>query len=222
VGAGDSRKVAKTLRDAKNCTKARAFGLRELMLLLRLPRESEVRKFLSEQQNLPFSYSTPGMTRGPASGGFNVDHNRVRLGEGVDTFARAKHALRAWRMFDLGWVRLFWPDSPIEVGTVVAVVVQHLGFWSLNACRIVDVIDEDGPIRKYGFAYGTLPDHMESGEELFSIEWRRDDDSVWYDILAFSKPRHLLARIGYPLSRMMQKRFAKHSLKAMLASTKAG
>jgi uncharacterized protein (UPF0548 family) len=192
------------------------------MLLLRMPRDSEVRKFLSEQQNLPFSYSTSGMTRGPAPGGFNVDHNRVRLGEGADTFTRAKHALQEWRIFDLGWVKLFWPDSPIEVGTVVAVVVRHLGFWSLNACRIVYVIDEDGPVRKYGFAYGTLPGHMESGEELFSIEWRRDDDSVWYDILAFSKPRHLLARIGYPLSRMMQKRFAKHSLKAMLASTKAG
>jgi uncharacterized protein (UPF0548 family) len=192
------------------------------MLLLRMPLEDEVRSFVRNQQDLPLSYPARGMTRGLAPRGFNVDHNRVRLGEGADTFERAKQALCEWRMFDLGWVKLFWPDSPIDVGTVVAVVVRHLGFWSLNACRIVDVIDEDGPIRKYGFAYGTLPDHMESGEELFSIEWRRDDDSVWYDILAFSKPRHLLARIGYPLSRMMQKRFAKHSLKAMLASTKAG
>jgi uncharacterized protein (UPF0548 family) len=191
------------------------------MLLLSMPRDNDLRKFLSEQQNHPFSYSTPGMTRAPAPGGFNVDHNRVRLGEGADTFARAKHALQEWRMFDLRWVKLFWPDSPIEVGTSVAVVVHHLGFWSLNACRIVYVIDEDGPVRKYGFAYGTLPDHMESDEELFSIEWRRDDDSVWYDILAFSKPRHLLARIGYPLSRMMQKRFAKDSLQTMLASTLA-
>jgi uncharacterized protein (UPF0548 family) len=107
------------------------------MLLLKVPRENEVRSFVRDQQDLPLSYPTPGMTQRGAPGGFNVDHNRVRLGEGVDTFARAKHALRAWRMFDLGWVRLFWPDSPIEVGTVVAVVVQHLGFWSLNACRIV-------------------------------------------------------------------------------------
>jgi uncharacterized protein (UPF0548 family) len=191
------------------------------MLLLKVPRENEVRSFVRDQQDLPLSYPTPDMTQRGAPGGFNLDHNRVRLGEGADTFARAKHALQGWRMFDLGWVKLFWPDAPIEVGTVVAVVVRHLGFWSLNACRIVYVIDEDGPIRKYGFAYGTLPDHMESGEELFSIEWRRDDDSVWYDILAFSKPRHLLARIGYPLSRMMQKRFAKDSLQTMLASTKA-
>jgi uncharacterized protein (UPF0548 family) len=191
------------------------------MLLLRMPRDSEIWDFLGKQRNLPFSYTTAGMTRAPAPGGFNVDHNRVRLGEGADTFARAKQALQEWGMFDLGWVKLFWPDSPIEVGTVVAVVVRHLGFWSLNACRIVYVINEDGPVRKYGFAYGTLPGHMESGEELFSIQWRRDDDSVFCDILAFSKPRHILARIGYPLSRMMQKRFAKDSLQAVLASTKA-
>jgi uncharacterized protein (UPF0548 family) len=56
---------------------------------------------------------------------------------------------------------------------------------------------------------------MESGEERFSVEWRRDDDSVWYDILAFSRPRHLLARLAMPLSRSLQRRFARDSLEAM-------
>jgi uncharacterized protein (UPF0548 family) len=191
------------------------------MLFLRKPRDTEVREFLREQQSLPSSYPEQGMTRRPAPAGFIVDHDRIRLGAGPGSFASAKRALQQWRMFDLEWVELMWPDTPIEVGAAVAVAVHQCGLWSLNACRIVYIITEEGCVEKYGFAYGTLPGHMESGEELFSIEWRHDDDSVWYDILAYSRPRHFLARIGYPASRMLQKRFAKDSLQAMLASTSA-
>jgi uncharacterized protein (UPF0548 family) len=55
-------------------------------------------------------------------------------------------------------------DAPIEVGTTVAVLARHHGFRSLNACRIVYLIDEDdGDVRRCGFAYGTLPEHAERG-----------------------------------------------------------
>jgi len=87
--------------------------------------------------------------------------------------------------------------------------------WSLNACRVVYVVDEAHATTRFGFAYGTLPDHIERGEERFLIEWNRTDDSVWYDILAFSQPRHPLVRLGFPVARMMQKRFARDSLAAM-------
>jgi uncharacterized protein (UPF0548 family) len=91
-----------------------------------------------------------------------------------------------------------------------------IGLWWLNACRIVYVIDEGGPVQRFGFAYGTLPGHVESGEERFLIEWDQGENSVWYDILAFSRPRHPLARLGYPFARLMQKRFARDSVKAMV------
>jgi uncharacterized protein (UPF0548 family) len=35
-----------------------------------------------------------------------------------------------------------------------------------------------------------------AGEERFTVEWRCQDDSLWYDLLAFSLPRHPLARLG--------------------------
>jgi len=98
--------------------------------------------------------------------------------------------------------------------------MRHFGFYSLNACRIVYVVDEEGPIERFGFAYGTLGEHAESGEERFTVEWNRDDDMVWYDILAFSRPRQMLARLGYPLSRSLQKKFAKGSKLAMLQSVR--
>ena len=50
---------------------------------------------------------------------------------------------------------------------MVAILARSIGLWWLNACRIVAVVDEDGPVKRFGFAYGTLPDHAGSGEERF-------------------------------------------------------
>jgi uncharacterized protein (UPF0548 family) len=99
---------------------------------------------------------------------------------------------------------------------VVAVVARMVGLWWLKAARVVYVVDEPGPIRRFGFAYGTLPDHAETGEERFLVEWDQASGQVWCDILAFSRPRLLLTRLGYPYVRRVQKRFAKESAAAML------
>jgi uncharacterized protein (UPF0548 family) len=79
----------------------------------------------------------------------------------------------------------------------------------------VYVVDEDGPFQRFGFAYGTLPEHAESGEERFTVKWHKADDAVWYDILTFSRPQQLLTRLGYPVARKLQKRFARDSAAAM-------
>ncbi len=186
-----------------------------LMLLLRTPNQEVIRRFLSGQADQPFSYSEVGASRNAPPPGYTVDHNRIELGRGAEIFARAVEALRRWEMFNLGWVQLYWPDAPVAVGTDVAVLARHLGFYSLNACRVVYVVDDDGPLRRYGFAYGTLPNHAEQGEERFTIEWQ-SDDSVWYDILALSRPNQLLAKVGYPMTRLLQKRFAEDSKRAMM------
>ena len=94
-------------------------------------------------------------------------------------------------------------------------LARILGLWWVNACRIVYLVDEQAPVSRFGFAYGTLPEHAESGEERFTVEWHEDDDTVWYDILAFSRPHQLLARLAYPYVRRLQKRFARDSAAAM-------
>ena len=119
-------------------------------------------------------------------------------------------------MFNVPWLRIYWPTAPIRIGTNVAVSVYHFAFYSLNACRIVYVVDEDGPVKRFGFAYGTLSEHAESGEERFTVEWNRSENQVWYSILAFSVPNKPLAKLGYPLSRMLQRRFREGSKAAML------
>ncbi len=181
------------------------------MYLMERPTDDRVRRFIDAQRQCIVSY-------GDLSG-FKLDRNRVQLGTGAAVFERARAAITHWKMFDLGWVELCWPDAPIDYGTVVALRVAHLGFWSLNACRIVEVINKDGPVRRFGFSYGTLPEHAARGEETFFVEWNSKDDSVWYDVTAHSKP-NALARLGYPVTRRLQKRFARESLECMIRATR--
>jgi uncharacterized protein (UPF0548 family) len=185
------------------------------MFLVTKPSRERIDAFLTSQRNSGFSYPELGFTRSRAPDGYVVDHNRVYLGRGRGALHIAKLALQSWRMFDLGWVRAFPDAAPIEPGINVAVQVHHLGFWSLNACRVVYIFDEKD---HYGFAYGTLHDHAEKGEERFSVEIF-DDGSVWYDILAFSKPNQWQAGIARPISRLLQKRFARDSKQAMVRVT---
>jgi uncharacterized protein (UPF0548 family) len=101
-----------------------------------------------------------------------------------------------------------------HLGANVAILISHFGFWSLNAARIVYLIEENSPCEKYGFAYGTLPEHGERSEERFTVEFHNEAESVWYDLFAFSRP-NMAARIAYPLTRSLQWRFAADSKLAM-------
>lgn len=187
------------------------------MFLVNKPTEKQILDFLQSQKESPFSYVEVGASLNsgkPKS--YNIDHNRVQLGCGREIFVQAIEAVKLWKMFDFDWLNLCWNDTPIEVDSTVAILVNHFGFWSLNAARIVYVLEEtSGSIEKYGFAYGTLSDHAERGEERFSVEYHKEDETVWYDLYAFSRPNSLLARLGYPISRSLQKRFAAESKAAM-------
>ena len=186
------------------------------------PSADDVAHFRERQSNTELTYDSTGSTRAmperrppECDQGYVVDHNRVQLGSGPRTFEVACRALEAWKMFDVGWVELFPARERTQVDDVVAVLARAPGMWTLNAARVLYRIDDDGPMRRSGFAYGTLEDHVESGEERFSIEWNREDNSVWYDLLAFSRPRHPLVRLLRPYARVLQRRFARDSLAAM-------
>jgi uncharacterized protein (UPF0548 family) len=184
------------------------------MFCLNRPDPEAIHEFLAEQKQQGFSYAHIGASRTTAPNGYVVDHNRVQLGEGRAAFERAKNAIKQWKMFDITWLKLCWPSTRIEEGATVAIAVSHLGFWSLNAVRIVYTVEDEGSLDRYGFAYGTLADHAEMGEERFTVEFHLADESVWYDLYAFSRP-HLLARMAFPYTRALQKKFASDSKLAM-------
>lgn len=186
------------------------------MLLLSHPSDDHIKRFLVAARKSHHTYSEVGSTSGLIPPLYTTDHDRVQLGSGLSAWTKAVAAIKNWEMFSLGWVRMYWPSTPMVSGENIAVLASYLGCHWLNACRIVYMVDEDGPVKRYGFAYGTLEDHAESGEERFLVEWNRHNDEVWYDLLAFSRPNQFLARIGYPFARRLQKRFAADSKAAMV------
>ena len=185
------------------------------MFLLTKPDKNSIKNFIDSCSNSEFSYNEVGHSSSGSPPGYNTDHNRIQIGHGADDFEKAKAAIRNWKMFDFPWVRLCWPDTPIEIGKNVAVLVNHFGFYSLNACRIVYTIDEAEPRHRFGFAYGTLTEHSETGEERFTVELHPETGEVCYDLYAFSRPNHQFAKLAYPISRALQSRFASDSKLAM-------
>src|SRR5215475_9895296 len=193
------------------------------MFFLTKPSRERIQGVIDASQDAPFNYAEVGLSLGPAPAGYVANHGRVRLGQGEATFNKAVEALRNWKMFDLDWASLCWPGAEIKVGTTVATLARHFGFWSLHPARIVFLIDDDdGRMRRIGFAYGALQGHGEQGEETFFIERHFADDGVWYDLRSFSRPGQALTKLGYPIARMLQKRFARESTQVMLRAVGEG
>ena len=192
------------------------------MFLARRPTGEAIERFLADSRQLPLSYASIGIAQARPAG-YDIDEAVVAIGRGLGDFNRAKAALAAWKQFDIGWAELVPRHASIEPGTVVAVIARHLGFWSLHGCRVVYQVGSGDQINSFGVAYGTLSNHAEVGEEIFEVSRRPDTDEVFYRIRAVSKPRALLARFGYPITRALQARFRRDSAAAMkLATAESG
>ena len=145
-------------------------------------------------------------------GTFAHDRSRSSLGFGDEVFASAKRAFVNWKMFDLGWVRVVNTAAQIECQQIIAVEVHSLGLWSVNLSTILETVNSE---TQFGFLYSTTNQHIEQGEETFIL--RRDPETaeVSYELEAVSPPRHFLARLGFPMSRFFQHRFARDSHRRM-------
>jgi len=196
------------------------------MLCLKKPTIEEMSDFLLSQKDAPFSYT---MVKGTADYStkdqfladerfklYDVDHLRAKIGQGEAHFQKAVEGFRAWKQFNMEWVELYHPDTPIAVGSEVAIVAKSFAVWTASACRITYVIDEDTPsFRKFGFAYGTLGTHVERGEERFTLEWNKTSNDIIFDILAFSQPQSWFTKVAYPVARYFQNFFSQSSVQAM-------
>jgi uncharacterized protein (UPF0548 family) len=193
------------------------------MFLARRPSPEAIARFLRDSQDLPLAYGPIGIVRSDTACKLphgKLDEETVTIGRGATDFARARDALMAWKQFDIGWVETFPRRAPVEVGTVVAVLIRHFGFWSLNGCRVLYGVGGPDEAR-FGFAYGTLTNHAEAGEELFEVFMDPQTDEVLYRIRATSWPQATLARAGQPIVRVLQARFRRHSGAAMMSATRA-
>ena len=153
------------------------------------------------------------------------DRTRARVGRGRKCYERAERALRGWEHFGLGWTRAEG-TSGTEVGDSVCVVARVAGVWIRNPLRVVAFRKQEGDeggevevggeraVKRFSFAHGTLGGHLLAGEERFAVELTEDGD-VFYEAYAFSRPAHALSVIGYPIVRLLQKRFHRDSTRAM-------
>jgi uncharacterized protein (UPF0548 family) len=187
------------------------------MFFLRQPSDRTVTRFLASSEALPLSYGRVGLVE---TAGRAIDELVVPIGRGPADFARAHAALLSWQQFALDWVHLYPEGAPVALGTVVAVRVRHLGFWSLNGCRVVQTRDEGADGRRASVTYGTLTNHAESGEERFEVALHPGSGEVTYRIRAVSWPQASLARLGQPLVRRLQARFRRESAEAMVRATR--
>ena len=143
--------------------------------------------------------------------GFHHDRYETVLGHGSGTFESAVNGLKTWKAHRVPGVRVFPEAQEIQTGATVVVTFGTTLVALAAPCRVVSVIE--GQVR-WGFAYGTLPGHPEQGEEAFVVSMS-PDESVRFEILAFSRPADTIVRLSGPIGRGFQKGGTNGYLRAL-------
>jgi uncharacterized protein (UPF0548 family) len=163
---------------------------------------------LSDLATLPLSYQEVGATAGPLPNGYHQVRKSAVIGRGRSRFEDAAAGVMRWGMLRGAGVRVQPSTEVAAVGSEVLV-----GIGPLRApCRVVYVIDQ--PDRR-GFAYGTLPGHPESGEELFAVRYDPVSDEVHAEVAAFSRHATWWSRLGAPVTSLAQRVITERYLTAL-------
>jgi uncharacterized protein (UPF0548 family) len=189
------------------------------VIRLRRPSRDEIRAEL-RVAGRPFSYAEVAATADPArfaalAANYDLDRHCFPLGDGRDLFERARASLLSWDHFEIAWLELLGAGTPPCAGQTVATLTRAAGLWFLNACRVVYVEGDGGSSNEVAFAYGTLPGHVEQGEERFAVCFDPATGAVTYRITAFSRPAVLATKVAKPWVRRIQRRFAASSAEAL-------
>jgi uncharacterized protein (UPF0548 family) len=163
---------------------------------------------LNELAALPLTYAEVGATAGPLPAGYHHVQKSAVIGHGRPRFEDAADAGMRWGMLRGAGLRV---EATTDVAKVGSEVIVHLG--PVRApCRVVYVVDE--PDRR-GFAYGTLPGHAESGEELFLVRYDPATDEVHAEVAAFSRHATWWSRMGSPVTSALQRVVTRRYLSAL-------
>jgi uncharacterized protein (UPF0548 family) len=163
---------------------------------------------LSDLAALPLTYAEVGATAGPLPAGYHHVEKSAVIGQGRDRFEEAADKVMRWGMLRGAGLRV---EATTEVAAVGSEVIVHLG--PVRApCRVVYVVDE--PDRR-GFAYGTLPGHPETGEELFSVRYDPANEAVYAEVTAFSRHGTWWSRLAGPVTSLAQRVISKRYLRAV-------
>ena len=163
---------------------------------------------LGDLAALTLTYPEVGATAGELPAGYHHVRARAVIGSGRERFEAAADALLRWGMQRGAGMRVRSGTDRAEAG---ANMLGRFGPISVP-CRVIYVVDE--PDRR-GFAYGTLPGHPETGEELFCVCHDPDTDAVDVQIVAFSRPALWWSRAGRPVTTLVQKLITRRYLRTL-------
>ena len=145
-------------------------------------------------------------------GGWYINRHQRPIGRGRDAYRRATAALASLDCLELGWLtHRCYADC-------LAICSRQLGvFWVFNANRIY--ARHERGARACSVSWITPRRHVLAGEERLSVTWDGGDDGeVRFEVLSFSRPRHIISWATYPLVRAQQARFARDATRLMRAS----
>lgn len=180
------------------------------MFSLTKPSPDTLSRLVAQQSDCELSYPEHGATAGDMPPGYHHDEWEADLGAfNQSQFDRLADELLNWRV-QMGSGLTIFPAEPVRPGLTFALGIRLPGAYAIAAGRVVYVTSEPD---QAGFAYGTLPAHLERGEEAFHLV--RQEDRLLFKLRAFSRPRHPLARVGTPVSRILQLRMNQAYLKTM-------
>ncbi|WP_424210876.1 DUF1990 family protein [Streptomyces sp. BI20] len=153
------------------------------------------------------TYPERGATaRTPLPSGYHHLRRRTRLGAGRAVFEAAGTALTTYAMHRAMGMAIEADHAAARPGGRVGVGLR-IGPVGLYAPT--EVVWTAYEPRRIGFAYGSLPGHPECGEEAFVVSLAADD-TVWFEVLAFSRPAAWWTRLAGPLVPFFQRRYAAH------------
>ena len=162
---------------------------------------------LNDLSGVPLTYTEVGATAGAMPAGYHHLRKSSVIGSGRKRFDEAAAQGMRWGMLRGAGLRV---TATAEVAEVGAELLVHLGPL-VAPCRVVYVVDE--PDRS-GFAYGTLPGHPESGEELFMVRYEPNGDVI-AEVTAFSRHATWWSRLGAPLTSLVQRLVTDRYLRAL-------
>ena len=163
---------------------------------------------LSDLAGQSLTYSEVGATAGPLPAGYHHVQKTAVIGRGRQRFEDAADAGMRWGMLRGAGVKV---QATTEVAAVGSEVIVGIGPVQAP-CRVVYVVDE--PDRR-GFAYGTLPGHAESGEELFLVHYDPATEDVFAVVTAFSRHATWWSRLASPITSLVQAAVTTRYLKAL-------
>lgn len=163
---------------------------------------------LSDLAALPLTYVEVGATAGALPAGYHHVQKSAVIGSGRIRFAQAADEGMRWGMLRGAGVRV---EATTQVAEVGSEVIVHLGPVAAP-CRVVYTVEETD---RRGFAYGTLPGHAESGEELFLVRYDPATDEVIAEVTAFSRHATWWSRLASPVTSLIQRVVTERYLRAL-------